>query len=107
MPIRVSRKEFRRVVIPQDDADISWMDKEDLDDYKAGFLEFYCVRAAVEFDIPVHGGIATVKQEIETAGIWDVCVDSRKNEDGFDEWFKSECLVLEEMLGALHVEVID
>lgn len=87
MGIEVSRKDFKRVVEP---------DECDGDGYVGVF-------ARVTITIP-HGtgGILHV---VESPGLWSIEDDS--GETYFSEVFDEECATLMEMLGALGVKVSD
>lgn len=73
--------------------------------YNNGDWYMMYIRAKVTLEIPMGNG-HTITQEIESPGLFGIESDS--DDSYFDEVFKDECAVLEEMLKAMGtIEIVD
>lgn len=111
----VSRADFRREVIPDDDHGASYLDQDGFEDrreayrqdrreaYQRGEFRFVGVRASVDLKIPFGKGHVT--QRVTSPGLWSIESDSA--ESYFAEVFSEECATLAEIVADLGFTVTD
>jgi hypothetical protein len=90
-----------REIVPDDDADISWLEQEgfeqDLAAYQAGVFGFVGVRAVAEIRIPYgHDWIVTT---LKSPGLWGI--QDNSGDDYYQEVFEEERQTLLDMLVSL------
>lgn len=103
MGMRVSKADFERVIIVDEDPDASFLEQEGFEDrlrsYQRGDFHFVGIRAQVELKIP-HGATGhSIVQVVQSPGLWGIESDSNVNY--FEEVFQEECEVLADMLRAM------
>lgn len=105
--ITLSRRDFKREVMADDDPDISYLEQDAFEDrlaeYRRGDFDFVGVRASVELHIPHGPSGHAIIQRIESPGLWGIESDS--GEEHLAEVFSEECDTLTDMLHALGVKV--
>lgn len=101
-----SRADFRRVVVDDYDADVTYLDQVGFEDRKRALLRgdfgFIGIRARVEVTIPqsaTHG----VVQVFESLGMWGIESDSDPAYLTFQ--YEQECAELVSILRALKVRI--
>ena len=103
--ITLSKRDFYRLIVPDDSPDTSYLEQVGFEDrlaeYRQGRFDFVGVRAAVELPIPY--GTDHILVTIESPGLWGVESDS--DEDYLESIFQEECDTLADMLAALGVVV--
>ena len=106
--MNVSRSDFHREEIPDDNHDASYLEQDGWEDrlaeYRRGDFGFIGIRAVVDLYIPTNRG-GYIMQRIESPGLWSIESDS--DESYLQEVYAEECAQLAEMLVTLGVTVED
>jgi hypothetical protein len=104
--ITVSKRDFKRQLVPDVCPDASYLEQEGFEDrlaqYRQGAFDLIGVRASVELPIPY--GKDRILTRIESPGLWGIESDS--GEDYFDSVFQEESDILADMLAELGVKVM-
>lgn len=108
--ITVSESDFRRVEIPDDSPDTSYLEQEGFEDmlrrYNEGEFGFMGIRAEVTIQISNVGyGGGWYLQTISSPGLWGV--ETLADDNYLTEVFAEECEILKSMLLELGIEVTD
>lgn len=103
----ISRADFQREIVPDDDHDASYLDQNGFEDrreaYQRGEFGFVGVRAGVDLKIPLGKGYVT--QRVTSPGLW--AIESDSDESYFAEVFSEECATLAEIVADLGFTVTD
>lgn len=106
--ITVHRSDFKRVVVPDDDPDPSYLEQDGFEDrlkaYRRGNFNYCGVRAAIELEIPAPEKGHRILQTIESPGLWGVEDDG--DQEYLTEVFNDECDVLAHMLTEMGIKVL-
>lgn len=106
-PLVVHRSDFKRVIVTDAHCDTSYLDQEefaaDRRAYQRGQFSFVGLRARIEIKIPSHPKGHSILHEVESPGLWGIQTNS--DDTYFDEVFRDEADILEDMLTTLGVEV--
>lgn len=106
--MNVSKSEFQRETVPDDNHDASYLEQEGFEDrlkeYQRGDFGYIGIRAVVDLEIPTKQG-GYITQRIESPGLWSIESDS--DESYLAEVYAEECAQLAEMLTRLGVTVED
>lgn len=101
--MKISKADFKRVVIADADPDASFLEQEGFEDrlaeYRRGDFHFIAVRAQVELRIPAGPTGHSIVQVVQSPGLWGIESDS--DVSYFEEVFQRECEVLTDMLKAM------
>lgn len=101
--MNVSKADFKRVVIADEDPDASFLEQEGFEkrlaEYRRGDFHFVGVRAQVELKIPYGPLGYSIVQVVHSPGEWGIESDS--DVSYFEEVYQEECEVLVDMLRSM------